>query len=78
MTNAEIKVRRDVLLWMLDNWLKDIDNEKEPVCDLPFNDNQAVDHAYKAGAYKARAEINARRLRQIRDRIAAEFDLQSR
>jgi hypothetical protein len=77
MTNAEIKVRRNHLLWLLDGWLKDISNEGEPVCDLPFS-GDAVNYAYQAGAYKARAEINARRLQTIRDLIAKEFDVQSR
>lgn len=77
MTNVEIRARRNQLLWLLDGWLKDISNETEPQCDLPGTDVD-VRYAYQAGAYKARAEINAKRLKSIRDLIAKEFDVQSR
>lgn len=72
MTKDQVRWRVQTIVNIIDEWLEDIANEEEPKCDLtPAGVD--VDMAYKAGAYKARAEYNARRLDRIKGMLLNEF-----
>lgn len=73
MRNEDIKWKVQTIVNLIDGWLEDISNEEEPECDLS-DAGVDVRYAYQAGAYKARAEINARKLERTRDWLLNEFE----
>lgn len=76
MKNADIKYKVETLITLLDVWLESIDNETPPVCALEVSSLSADDikYACESGAYKARAEMNADKLRRVRELLLNEFE----
>jgi len=76
MRNADLKFKIEALMFILDNWIDCIDKEKDPAIifkeEFPKSDD-SMSFPYQAGTYKARAELNADKLRRVRGWLENEF-----
>jgi len=67
----------DQLIWLIDGWLESIDNETNPTedwkADPTVNGYPDMQYPYESGVWKARAGMNADKLRRIRTWVLNEF-----
>lgn len=78
MTNADVKFKIEQMVGLLDDWLESIDNETDPhvdwLTDPTVNSYPDMEYPYKAGVWRARAELNADKLRRVRGWLLNEFE----
>lgn len=76
MRNADIKYKVEGMLHLLDEWLEYIENETDPVDDFKstlLKDDPSMLYPYEAGVWKARAGMNADKLKRAHDWLLNEF-----
>jgi hypothetical protein len=76
MRNDVVKSKVEDIIGYIDGWLESIDNDTPPVCDMKTDNeshNRQMQTAYEAGAYKARAQMNADKLRRVKSHLLNEF-----
>ena len=77
MRNADIKYKVESIINILDEWMERIDNETDPEDD--FKQDETVSkmpemlYPYQAGVWKARAGMNADKLRRAKFWLLNEF-----
>jgi len=77
MRNVEVKYKVDSIINILDEWLETIDNETNPEDDFKqdesVNKMPEMQYPYQTGVWKARAGLNAEKIRRAKFWLLNEF-----